>query len=654
MCSPPLRSLLLALVAPLIGCADDAEVTPAIELYLDGTLAGPSPAIDFPQTLAGGEGIAAQLELKNLGPGALLLTGTPPLRLERDDRLAFRVTQPPTTRFEPGESLLASVVFAPHSPGSSVARLVIATSAADEPIVIALTGQGINVDRPVLSVTLDGAAPGETFDFGSVSTVTARTITLRLANSGSGVFELGPSPVTLSGPDASAFELTPPTVTALAAGEGVDVPLTFRPPGCRAYRASLAVAPSGPSSPLTIALTGRGGENPQGHADVTDTEQLPAPDLDVTLSGPSVGGKRRFAVGNLSVGSFAGQVALYAWDGCTLSQRRTISAASAGLTAQRFGAQVALSADGTTLLVTAYDHQKDAWLFAVGADDEPRFLATLSTFDEDDGHGRGAALSGDGTVAFIGQTMADSGFNPHGAVFVYERGEAGWQSMPEARWRLGPAAPTQVELIGAWVETSQDGAVVVSGALLTPAGAPTKGPATAFVWVAERDPDTDERAWGQPHSGGEPNHRVENVRLLSAQAPTDGAARVAISADGDTIALSTVVGTEVQIRLYVRDGDLWGLPTTSLDERMPTARLTLTASSALRMGLGPDGDFLLLANETGAREVARPADGWVDESPLASIARTWNVPFYGQLALTPDGLSFAGMDRAGSAWFVFR
>jgi len=643
-------------VAVSAGCDEAAQPPPKLELYIDGTLAGAAPTIAFPDSEPGGDGVAVQIELKNLGPSALVLTGTPPLLLERDDRLAFRVNQPSTTRFARGESLVFNIVFAPHSPGTSAARVVIATATSDEPLVVSLTGEAIpNAAVPSLVAMIDGAPVAATFDFGAVRTLDSKDANLRLANGGAGTLELGSAPASLSGPDTTVFELGTAAATALAAGEHVDIPLTFTPTGCRAYEAKLAIDPPGNGDPIEVALSGRGGENPQGHALVTDPELLDAPDLDVTLSGAGVGGKRRFAVGNLTVGSFSGQVAVFGWDGCTLSAPHTISAASAGLSAQLFGAQVALSKDGSLLLVTARDQTKDAWLFTIGADDEPRFLGTLATFDQASGHGRGAAMAGDGSVVFIGQALADSGFNAHGAVFVYERPGTGWQSAPEARLRLGPSAPTQVELIGSNVETSQNGDVVVSAALLTPVGAGSKGPATAFVWAATRDPNSNERSWGREISQGEPNQRTETVRLTSAQVPSDSAARVAISADGNTIALSAVVNSEVQIRIYARSGDvLWGKPTTSLDERLPTAILKMSASPALRFTLGPAGDFLIVGDQAGAKEIARPGGGWVDETPVTTFAQTWNVPFYGALAMAPEGTSFAGMDKAGSAWFVFR
>lgn len=644
----PARLLLVALL--LAACDDPAESPPALELYIDGTRAGEAPTIAFPEAVAEGDGVAAQLELKNLGPADLVLTSSPPLLLERDDRLAFRVTQPPKTRYARGESLVFSVVFAPHSPGASVARLLVTT--AHETFTIALTGTGVGAASPALSATIDGAAVAAGFDFGSVRAAQRKEVGLKLANSGTGSLTLPAGALALSGADAAAFDVGPLESTAVPAGADVVVPLGFTPDGCRSYRATLTVRAAGE---LVIPLSGRGGDNPQGHADVSDTELLDAPDLDVALSSPTVGGKRRFVVGNLTVGSYSGQVGVYTWDGCALSAASKISASNAGLDASLFGAQVALSDDGGTLLVTARDQRKDAWLFDVDVDGVPHFLATLATFDEGGGHGRGAALAGDGSAAFIGQAMADNGFNSHGAVFAYERPTTGWQNTPEARFRLVPAKPNEVELIGSWVDASDNGDVVISGALLTPVGAPSKGPATVFVWEAVRDAD-NLRSWGRAVPLGEPNERTETVRLTSAQVASDAAARVAIAADGNTIALSAVVNNEVQIRLYARSGpgDLWGKPTVSADERLPTATLSLAASPALRMALGPDGAVLLLADAAGAREVRRPGGGWLDAAPIDGYAATWNVPFYGGIAVAPDGAAFAGMDKAGSAWFVFR
>ncbi len=505
--------------------------------------------------------------------------------------------------------------------------------------------------------TIDGAPIDEVFDFGTVPTSESKTAQLRLSNVGATSLNLGSSPVDIVGPDASMFTLEPSGATSIEPNAHVDLELAFVPTGCRAYGATMTIQATG-VDPISVELSGRGGENPQGHADVIiDADKLETPDLDVALSAPGAGGKRRFAVGNMAAGTFTGRVTTYTWDGCVLGDEHDVTPAGFGLDANLFGAQVSFTDDGSTLLVTAYDNTKDAWLFSLGSDNNPRYLATLATFDQAGGHGRGAAIAGNGTAVFVGQERADTaGSLAHGAVFAYERQGGTWQSMPEAKLRLKPSVPNQTELIGSSVATSQSGDVVVSGALATPAGAQSKGPATAYVWAASEDPNGG-RLWGKPIAGGgEVNERMETVKLTSAQVPTEGGARVAMSADGNTIVMSIVVNAEVQIRVYARAdaSNLWGLNTASANERSPTALLRLTASPNLRLAVGPTGQFIIIADQSGAREIARPGLGWKDENPLTSFAHHWNVPFYGRLAVTTDGTSFVGMDRQGSAWFVFR
>lgn len=650
-----LRSIISAWVL-LAACDEAATPLPTLELYIDGTAQGLAPSIGFPKIPAGGAGLAVQIEIKNLGPGELELTESPALQIERDDRLAFRVTQPPTTRYARGESLTFSIIFAPHSAGSSAASLVIATNLPD-PIVISLSGEATTTSAPAaLIATLDGSPVDEVFDFGTVPTAQPKSAQLRLSNVGATTLNLGSNPVSIVGPDAAMFTLESSGTTAIEPNAHVDLELTFLPTGCRAYGATMTIQATG-VDPIVVELSGRGGENPQGHADVIiDADKLETPDFDVALSAPGAGGKRRFAVGNMAAGTFTGRVTTYTWDGCVLADEHDVTPAGFGLSANLFGAQVGLTDDGTTLLVTAYDNTKDAWLFTIDATNDPRYLATLATFDQAGGHGRGAAIAGNGTAAFIGQERANTAESPaHGAVFVYERQGGTWLSMPEAKLRLNPSVPLQAELIGSSVAASQSGDVVVSGALATPAGAQSNGPATAYVWAASDDP-AGGRLWGKPIPLGEVNQRIETVKLTSAQVPTEGGALVAISADGHTIVMSIVVNSEVQIRVYARAdaNDLWGLNTASANERGPTALLRLTASPNQRLAVGPTGNFIIIADQSGAREIARPGLGWKDENPLTSFAHHWNVPFYGRLAVASDGTSFVGMDHQGSAWFVFR
>ena len=649
------RHCWVVLATLAVAACDAAGSTEAqLALVIDGAATPPPYAIAFPEAVAGEDEREVALTLTSLGPGALELTGNPAIAIEGDDRLAFSVSEPDRRRLAKGESTSVSVRFAPHAVGASTGRLVIATNAAD-PVVVTLSGNAIDEDVPVLVLTLDGAPLGASFDFGSKALAETATTHLRLANAGTGTLVLGQNIndlANLEGADAASFALTTPSRASLGEGEHLDLELTFTPERCGLHQASLRLTVAG-LAPIVVALSGRGGDNPQGHAGLTDASLLDAPDVAIALSGPfpSAATRHRLAIGNLTVGSYAGRVGTYVWDGCTLSRERAITPATAGLAAQLFGAQVDLADDGQTLLVSARDQRKDAWLFGFSTDDEPRFLGTLATLVEAGGHGRGAALAGDGSAAFVGQALATSGFNAHGAVLVYERPAAGWSAQPEAWMRLLPSVPTKTELVGATVDASRSGDVVVSGALQTAAGAPEKGPAEVLVWEAVRTEGV--RRWGREIQLGEPDRRTETLRLVSGVVPLDGLARVAVSADGHTIALSTAEANTVSIRLFVRSGpgELWGIATANEAERGPNATLRITASTAAKMSLGPSGEVVFLADLGGVREYLRPTGGWRDDVPRTTL---WNVPVFSLLGLSPDASTLVGTDKAGAAWFFLR
>jgi len=632
-------------------CDADSTSPPVLELYIDGALTVTGPAITFPDT-ALGTTRSATFELKNLGPGPVVLGGPTPFLLERDDRLSFRVPQPASREIAAGTSLPVEVRFVPTGTGPTTARILIQPTHLDEPISILLAGSALSAATADLVVTLDGAALPERYDFGSTPPNTAKTATLRLANRGTAPLDLGGAPVTLTD-SSGAFLVGAITQTALAPDTHVEVPLTFGPRGCGPFSASLSVAVP-EFGVFFVELRGQGGDNPLSIANATDTSQLRAPDLDVDISDPPAAGNRRIAIGNLTVGTFSGQVATLGWDGCLASQARVLSAASSGLTAPLFGNRVALSDDGRLLLITARDQRKDAWLFSLEADGTARFLATLLTFEEAFGHGRGAALSGDGASAFIGQTGATSGLNNHGAVFAYNRSGTAWVSQPEAKVKLLPSNPTQVELVGGWVATDRRGDVVVSGALATPVGAATSGPALAYLWF--RPAEAGDGDWGRPIDGGEPNERHETVRLVTNEVPGDSSARVAVSADAGLIALGVATPETTRVHLFERVGDEFGLPSVAADERVATAVLTFASRPELRFVLGSGGDLFVAGDTLGLLELVRPTAGWVDRSinPTSAPDRQWTTSIYSQLALSPDDSTLVGVGANGTAWIIAR
>ncbi|MCC6624290.1 MAG: choice-of-anchor D domain-containing protein [Deltaproteobacteria bacterium] len=641
----------LALVLPalaLAACADDAASPPDVELYVDGQRAAEAPVITFPNAIAGKDQLAAQVELKNLGPGAFTLAASP--RIEKDDRLAFSVVSstPDRQRYAAGESLVLSVLFRPHSPGRSDARVVVEVLERGAPFVVDLVGEGISegAASPALAATLDDAplvAPGAGFDFGAVTSGERRVARLRIMNAGTGTLVL-PADGAVALDDDDAFTAGAPSDRELAAGEGVDVDLTFSPDACAAYESTLTITSAVPEATLVVELRGRGGTNPQGWVDLTDGFAF-GPDSDVALA-DAVSGTRRLTVGNLTVGNFRGHVVTASWDGCALTDRQVATPTSTGVDAQLFGSQVALDDRGALLLVTARDDD-EAWIFAPQPDNALKHVAALATFEPGQGHGKGADLAGDGSAAFIGLSLADSGFEAHGAVLAYTRPMGGWVDLPEARWRLWPSRPTLVKQLGTWVQSSADGRVVVAGGFESDPGGASAGAPIVYLWEATAT--GEDPAWGRPPALAEPDARAETLRLVVPEAARATHAAMAIARDGATVALP-IARPEggLDVHVWARAGATWA---EAGDVDLPATAVVFAAGDAAsRAAFVADGKGLVLSGES-VREIARPDAGW-DAS--AAVVRTWSVPVYGAIAVSPDGLALGGVDRSGDAWLIWR
>lgn len=639
-------ALVAVIQVVLAACGDSASAPPRLELYIDGTLSVTAPTLTFNHTVVG-QTTTTTFELKNLGPGDVEFTGRPAILLERDDRLAFRVLQPESTTLARGETVSLTTRFVPTAAGPATARLTIAAAHLDEPLTILLAGEGLAETGGALALTLEGAPLPTRYEFDSVAPNEVANITLRLQNTGTAPLPLGDNPVVVTDLE-DVFVLGEFSDTALAPQQTLTIPLSFAPRGCGPFSGTLTIAV--PNTPTAfIELYGTGGDNPRRLPAITDTSQLRSPDLDVAVSDPLDGGdKRRVAIGNLTVGTFAGQVSTLGWDGCVASENRVLSATSSGLTATLFGNTVALSEDGRLMLVTARDQRRDAWLFALDPDGTARFLTSLITTNEAFGHGRGATMAADGSTVFVGQTGASNGINTHGAVFVYQRDDA-WGARPDHAFKLIPSLGSEVELVGAWVDTSRNGDLVVAGALGAAAGSATTGPALAFLWWRPANGQ-----WGQPVAGPAREH-TEDLRLLTDEVPSDASARVAVSADASVVALGVTSTNGTRIHLYVRDGVMWGLGRAEPTERSPNATLTFPARPELRFAISSTGDLLVAGDSLGILELERGAT-WAERviSDASPPDRAWATPVYGQLALSPDSETLVGVGSDGAAWLIAR
>ena len=231
-------------------------------------------------------------------------------------------------------------------------------------------------------------------------------------------------------------------------------------------------------------------------------------------------------VGDPGAERLAGRVWVFAQVQGAWVQRATLAASDA-MGPAMFGSSVAVSADGTTVLVGGMnDHgaysphagqDGAAWVFVRNGDTWSQQGPKLRPSDADGAAaGTSVALSADGATAFV----AGSG------VWAFSRDGEAWRQQGQgfATSDGGSAASLSQ------VAVSADGATVV-------AGAPLENDMAGTARVFGRDGD----AWRQ------------QSRLPGAEPSSRFGSTVAISGDGQTV----VVGELSRARPFTRDGDGW-------------------------------------------------------------------------------------------------
>lgn len=646
LCVPTLGLALAALALP--GCGDDDGGTPAAQVLGEGApftpVAAPSGSlvgdVAFGVAEVGGPGVSVTLTIASTGTAPLTLTGTPAVRLERDDRLAFRVVQPEARVIAPGGAATFDVVFSPRVAGATTARVVIATDAPGAPeLVIGLQGQGVVDVAPVVEVTIDGA-PMDAFAFPRTFTGAGATVQLTVAHRAGGAVDLSGAPLSVSGPDAAAFVLGAFAVDALEPGETATLAVTFTPTRCGGHDATLTIALGGLHE---IALTGEAVDAERRFADVTDAAQLTA-DAAVSTSADGT----LLVVANPTADTFFGRVERLAFDGCEVGAAPALTGSDLGYGGSLFGASALLGGDGDAgrvALVAARDH-RPVWLVDPTPSDVAELApVTLSTADPGVGFGRAAALSSDGAVAAVGQPLTATRGHTHGAIFAYRRGGSAWTSRGEADAKLVAPVFAEVSQLGQAVAVSMDGGVIVGGTVRSVVGASRA--VAACVWRAEGG------TWGLPRVATNAFVRDPHAVLQARDGdPSDGVARVGVSGDGATVVVSAAQsGGSVNVYVFAATADGWGVPSGVSGVSHETARLRVAGTAAWRFAVAADGSFVIGAGGAGIAEFARPPTGWVDG---LEPSRTWPAPLVGGVALGADDAFIAGVDPEGGLRVLWR
>jgi hypothetical protein len=181
----------------------------------------------------------------------------------------------------------------------------------------------------------------------------------------------------------------------------------------------------------------------------------------------------------------------------------TLTAASGG-NSDRLGSAVALSADGSILVVgalynaaggtargAAYVYTKPAGGWA--STSAPSATLTAAGGGDNDNLGRVVALSADGSMLVAGAPGNAAGGTARGAAYVYTKPAGGWTSSSAPAATLTAAGGGDGDNLGRSVMMSADGSTLVAGAPFNAAGGTARGAAYVYTkpaggWASSNAP----------------------------------------------------------------------------------------------------------------------------------------------------------------------
>lgn len=156
-----------------------------------------------------------------------------------------------------GSSCTVLVAFTPSAGGTRSGQLSVAHNGAAGASTVPLTGIGIG-SSPVITLSPPALSWSQTVG------TTSSDLRVLIGNTGSGALRL--STLTISGPHAAEFTLTPnadcAAGTTLASGQSCGVMLRFAPGSAGTREATLTIAHNALGGSSTITLTGFGNSTP--------------------------------------------------------------------------------------------------------------------------------------------------------------------------------------------------------------------------------------------------------------------------------------------------------------------------------------------------------------------------------------------------------
>jgi FG-GAP repeat len=407
----------------------------------------------------------------------------------------------------------------------------------------------------------------------------------------------------------------------------------------------------------------------------------------------------------VNVGSYTWYAYVYKRSGSVWNSG-TLLTSSDQVAGDEFGTAVALSADGNTALIGAYNHtvggnsgQGTAYVFTnSGGTWSQQAELTASDGAMTDWFGYSVALSGDGNTALIGADNKTIGSNSdQGAAYVFTNSGGTWTQSTKLTASDGAAS----DYFGGSVSLNSDGSVALIGAYGKTVGSNSgQGMAYAFALSGSTWTQGDEFTSSDAASGGRFGNSVSlnsggNIALVGAYSnyagyvhfltqevtSSDGAASdkfgssAALSGDGNTALIAaprkTVNGNSNQGAVYAftRSGTTWTqaqILTASDGAANDAFGGSASASGFIGtsngLALSNDGNTALIGapGKAAVYYFSRSGSTWTQTQKLTPSDGT--VGFGSGVALSSDGATaLIGADassngeayiftRSGSTW----
>jgi hypothetical protein len=212
-----------------------------------GPIVAPLFAPLFSAQAVGTTSAAQTVTVQNVGSSTLHVSG---VTVSGD----YIISNGCTSGVAPNNTCQISVSFKPTAPGTRTGTLTITDDAFDSPQSVPLSGSGTNGTSPILQVTPNGGAPGNSV-FGNTSIGLSNLGGFNVNNIGSGTLSL--SSAVASG-DFSASMNGSACSSISSSFSACSINVTFTPTAAGVRNSTLTITSNAPGSPQSFPLTGTG------------------------------------------------------------------------------------------------------------------------------------------------------------------------------------------------------------------------------------------------------------------------------------------------------------------------------------------------------------------------------------------------------------